>query len=118
VSSSAVLAQDKPEAGIGRYDIVCTEDDRMWMIDTTTGECWSREVKEAFKEVKWVSLKFPVIDTKVTKGACGRFRLRGNNKGDEEVTVWDTVDGRCWRRYQPIMGGGPKWELIPSPASK
>ena len=122
---SPCSAQQKAETPVGRYEVqVPTSEDYQQyplMIDTTTGECWMWY--PVGDEETWVNLKFPVKDTKVAKGVCGRFRLqmtyRTNDRAKPslaELVVWDTANGRSWRASSKDFF--KVWKAIRSPRSK
>ena len=110
---STARAEDKAE--VGRYELTALGEFPV-MFDTTTGECWAD-----WRGQGWASCKFPVKETKGTKGACGRFRLRTTK---DKLIVWDTHDGRSWRSSEidvseaPLPDGGPEWTAKPSPRPK
>jgi hypothetical protein len=113
LSLGSGLGQEKAVAPVGRYQIAQVMPAHFALIDTTTGACWVED------HGKWIDLKFPVADTKVTDGRAGRFRLdalRDQEGKSVSLIVCDTADGRCWRSdYYPES---MKWQAVGSPRGR
>jgi hypothetical protein len=107
------FAQEGAESSVGRYQVVQVMPTHFALIDTTTGECWAED------DGRWIDLKFPVKDTKVTDGKPHRFRLTAllDKEGKSvSLVVCDTVSGRSWRAdYDPAS---MNWRSINAPRPK
>jgi hypothetical protein len=113
LSAAPAVGQEKAGSPVGRYQTAQVMPAHFALIDTTTGECWVED------DAKWIDLKFPVKETKVTAGRVGRFRLdalRDKEGKSISLVVCDTADGRCWRAdYYPES---MKWRAVGSPGGK
>jgi hypothetical protein len=69
LGNAPVHGQERADAPVGRYQVAQVTPADFATIDTTTGECW------VVVDDRWIGLKFPIKDTKVTDGKVGRFRL-------------------------------------------
>jgi hypothetical protein len=108
-----VCGEEKPDAPVGRYQVVPVRSADFAVIDTTSGECWVED------DDRWIDLKFPTKDTKVTDGKVGRFRLnvleaKGGNL--KSLVVCDTADGRYWRA--DFLPASMDWQAHDSPRKK
>jgi hypothetical protein len=108
------FGQERADATVGRYHTAQVNQRHLTLIDTTTGECWVEDNGR-----RWIDLKFPTKETKVTDGKVGRFRLEVLRSEEAELpslVVCDTADGRCWRAdYLPES---MTWQALGSPRGK
>ena len=114
LGNAPVHGQERADAPVGRYQVAQVTPADFATIDTTTGECW------VVVDDRWIGLKFPIKDTKVTDGKVGRFRLdvlRAPRAGElPSLVVCDTAGGRCWRAdYLPES---MTWRALGSPRGK
>jgi hypothetical protein len=111
--NAPVCGDEKADAPVGRYQVVPVTPEDFVVIDTTSGECWVRDGG------RWIDLKFPTKDTKVTDGKVGRFRLdvlRSKESNLKSLVVCDTADGRCWR--SDYLPAAMEWQAEGSPRKK
>lgn len=113
-----VNEESQEEAVVGRYQISETNGVNVIVLDTATGDLWTRSVNKTSGPTDWTQQNIEDIDqntneTKTDKKIqVGRYKFTktsGNN-----VIIIDTATGEMWTRYMMENSGTVNWskELI------